>query len=599
MSDLSLAIASFPVLLVLIFLRVPIGLSMLVVGLAGSWLVYGAAAPLLNQMKTMAYGSFSTHSLSIVPLFLLMGQFASMGGMSRALFKAAEAFIGHRRGGVGMAAIGACAGFGSICGSSLATAATMGQVALPELRRAGYSGALSTGLLAAGGTLGILIPPSIVLVIYAVLAEQNIAKMFAAAFVPGILAALGYMLVISLYVRFVPASAGEVEPMPWPERWRALADVWPVALIFVVVIGGIYTGIFTPTEGAAVGAVTTGLLAWWRGGLASGQLLRAFEATASGTAMVFMIVIGAAAFNTFLALSQLPQELATWVGTQGFRALHGAVGHHRLLPDLRLRDGLAVDDPADDSDLLPDDLRARLRPVARRHGHLVRHHRPDRRRGGADHAAGGHEPLRHPVDGQGRVDPGDVPWRLALRGQRPAPGGDPGRIPDDLAVRAAVLASLDMQHASLVMQPIGVVRGGRVEATKDHWGDNRCRLELDPHRFAAEALRGLDAVSHVEVLFHFHAHADEPAETGARHPRGRADWPAVGIFAQRARMRPNRIGSSICRVLGVEGCALLVEGLDAIDGTPLLDIKPVWSGCLPRGVLIEPAWARELMRDYW
>ncbi len=171
MSDLALAIWSFPVLLLLIFLRVPIGLSMLVVGLVGSWLVYGAAGPLLNQMKTMAYSSFSTHSLSIVPLFLLMGQFASMGGMSRALFKAAEAFIGHRRGGVGMAAIGACAGFGSICGSSLATAATMGQVALPELRRAGYSGALSTGLLAAGGTLGILIPPSIVLVIYAVLAE--------------------------------------------------------------------------------------------------------------------------------------------------------------------------------------------------------------------------------------------------------------------------------------------------------------------------------------------------------------------------------------------------------------------------------------------
>ncbi len=142
--------------------------------------------------------------------------------------------------------------------------------------------------------------------------------MFAAAFVPGILAALGYMLVISLYVRFVPKSAGQIEPMPWPERWRALADVWPVALIFVVVIGGIYTGIFTPTEGAAVGAVTTGLLAWRRGGLSGEKLLRAFEATASGTAMVFMIVIGAAAFNTFLALSQLPQELAAWVGTQGF-----------------------------------------------------------------------------------------------------------------------------------------------------------------------------------------------------------------------------------------------------------------------------------------
>jgi C4-dicarboxylate transporter DctM subunit len=317
MDALTLAAWSFPVLLVLIFLRVPIGLSMLLLGLIGSWLVYGSAGPLLNQMNTLAYSQFSSHSLSIVPLFLLMGQFAALGGMSQALFKAAEAFIGHRKGGVGMAAIGACAGFGSICGSSLATAATMGQVSLPELRRAGYSGALSTGLLAAGGTLGILIPPSIVLVIYAILAEQNIAKLFAAAFVPGILAALGYMLVIAIFVRVVPGSAGHVPPMPWPERLRALRAVWPVVAIFVTVIGGIYTGIFTPTEGAAVGAVSAGLLAWVRGGLGGGNLLRAFEATAGGTGMVFMIVLGAAAYNTFLALSMLPQELAAWVGAQG------------------------------------------------------------------------------------------------------------------------------------------------------------------------------------------------------------------------------------------------------------------------------------------
>ena len=318
MDPLYLAAWSFPVLLVLIFLRVPIGLSMLLIGLVGSWLVYGNIMPLLQQMKTMAYGQFSNHSLSIVPLFLLMGQFASLGGMSRSLFKAAEAFIGHRKGGVGMAAIGACAGFGSICGSSLATAATMGQVALPELRRAGYSGALATGALAAGGTLGILIPPSIVLVIYAILAEQNIAKMFAAAFVPGILAAFGYMLVIAIFVRISPKSAGRIPPVSWPERMRALREVWPVAVIFIAVIGGIYTGIFTPTEGAAVGAAATGLLAWRNGGLAGRKVLRAFEATAGATGMVFMIVLGAAAYNTFLALSQLPQELAMWVGNQGF-----------------------------------------------------------------------------------------------------------------------------------------------------------------------------------------------------------------------------------------------------------------------------------------
>jgi tripartite ATP-independent transporter DctM subunit len=318
MDPLALAAWSFPVLLLLIFLRVPIGLSMLVLGLVGSWLVYGSLAPLLNQMKSLAYSTFSSHSLSIVPLFLLMGQYASLGGMSQALFKAGEALIGHRKGGVAMAAIGACAGFGSICGSSLATAATMGQVALPELRKAGYDGGLASGALAAGGTLGILIPPSIVLVIYAILAEQNIAKLFAAAFVPGILAALGYMVVIGIVVRLYPQWGGrQLEPMPWPERLRAQRDVWPVVTIFIVVIGGIYTGIFTPTEGAAVGAVATGLLAWWKGGLNREKLLRAFEATASGTGMVFMIVLGAAAYNTFLALSQLPQELATWVGSLG------------------------------------------------------------------------------------------------------------------------------------------------------------------------------------------------------------------------------------------------------------------------------------------
>lgn len=317
MSPIMLAAGSFPALMTLVFLRVPIGLSMLAIGLVGAWLVFGDAGPLLNQMKTLAYGHFSSQSLSIVPLFLLMGQFATLGGMSQALFKAAGAFLGHRRGGVAMAAVGACAGFGAICGSSLATAATMGQVALPELRRAGYDGGLAAGALAAGGTLGILIPPSIVLVIYAILAEQNIARMFAAAFVPGVLAALGYMAVIGIVARLRPQWAGTLAPVPWPERVQALVAVWPVAAIFLVVVGGIYGGLFTPTEGAAVGVVATGLLAWKRGGLTLPRLRAAIEATASGTAMVFMIVLGAGAYNTFLALSQLPQEMAQWVGGLG------------------------------------------------------------------------------------------------------------------------------------------------------------------------------------------------------------------------------------------------------------------------------------------
>ena len=315
MDPMHLAIGSFAVLLLLIFLGIPIALAMLVIGLFGAWFIYGSIDPLLYQLNQLAYSTFSTHSLSIIPLFLLMGQLATVGGMSKALFRAAEAFIGHRKGGVAMSAIGACAGFGAICGSSLATAATMGQVALPELRRAGYAGGRATAALAAGGSRGILIPPSIVLVIYAILAEQNIASMFAAAILPGVLAALGYMLVVSIVVRLNPSLAGNIERASSQARWQALRDIWPVAVIFVVVIGGIYTGVFTPTEGAAVGVLTTGVLAWRRGGITRESAKRMLQGTATGTAMVFFIVLGAAAFNTFLALSQMPQELAAWIGT--------------------------------------------------------------------------------------------------------------------------------------------------------------------------------------------------------------------------------------------------------------------------------------------
>jgi C4-dicarboxylate transporter DctM subunit len=318
LSNLEIGIASFPVLLLLIFLRLPIGLAMLLVGLAGSWFVFGSTTPILAKLKSETYSTFSSYSLSIIPLFLLMGQFATLGGMSQSLFKAAETWLGHRRGGVAMAAIGACAGFGAICGSSLATAATMAQVALPELKRYGYSGALATGTLAAGGTLGILIPPSVVLVIYAILAEQNIAKLFLAAFVPGVLAAIGYMIAISIYVRLYPESAGYRQRAPYSERFLALLDVWPVLLIFLVVVGGIYLGWFTPTEGAAVGAAATGIVALLNGGLTRRTFVASILATASATAMIFFIVFGAAFYNSFLALSQLPQEAAAFITGQGF-----------------------------------------------------------------------------------------------------------------------------------------------------------------------------------------------------------------------------------------------------------------------------------------
>ncbi|MCF6304580.1 MAG: TRAP transporter large permease [Rhodobacteraceae bacterium] len=318
MSNFDIGLWSFAVVLLLIFLRMPIGLSMLMVGIGGNVLVIGDFNMIGGQLKNLTYGQFSSYSLSIIPLFLLMGQFATMGGMSNALFKAAEAFLGHKKGGVAMASVGACAGFGAICGSSLATAATMGQVALPELRRYGYSGALSTGTLAAGGTLGILIPPSVILVIYAILAEQNVAKLFVAALIPGILAMLGYMLAISIYVRIFPNSGGVRARVPMAERMAALAAVWPVLLVFIVVIGGIYQGLFTPTQGAAVGAAGTGIIAWANGGLTRKTLMQAFHGTAMTTAMIFLIVLGAAVYNGFLALTQVPYELAAFVGEQGY-----------------------------------------------------------------------------------------------------------------------------------------------------------------------------------------------------------------------------------------------------------------------------------------
>ena len=317
MSNLEIGAWSFPLLLVLIFLRIPVGLAMIAVGVGGHYLLAGTLSPLLAQLKNLTYGTFSSYSLSVIPLFLLMGQFATVSGMSSALFKAAETALGHRRGGVAMSAIGACAGFGAICGSSLATAATMGQVALPELRRYGYSGALATGCLAAGGTLGVLIPPSIVLVVYAILTEQNIAKLFVAAFIPGILAALGYMLAVSVYVRFSSDETERRDRVSLSEQMNALAGIWPVLTVFFLVVGGIYFGWFTPTEAAAIGAAGTGLIGIINRTLTLQSLSQAIYATAALTAMIFLILLGANIYNSFLALSQLPQESIAFITNQG------------------------------------------------------------------------------------------------------------------------------------------------------------------------------------------------------------------------------------------------------------------------------------------
>ena len=320
MTGIEQGMAIGALMMLLMALRVHIAMAMLIAGSIGYIWIAGSAT-LLNYMKTAAWARYSIYDLSVVPLFLLMGQFATHGGLSKALFRAGNTLIGHWRGGMAMAAVSACAGFGAICGSSLATAATMGQVALPELRNHKYSGRLATAAIAAGGTLGILIPPSVPLVIYAILTEQNIAKLFMAAVIPGIIAMLGYMLVIAIIARVDANAAPAGEKASWAEKLQALIDTWPVILIFIAVIGGIYGGLFTPTEAASIGTLATAYVAWRSGGLSKRGFLECVYGTAQATGMIFLILLGADIMNVFLALTQMPAELAKWVVGLGYSPL--------------------------------------------------------------------------------------------------------------------------------------------------------------------------------------------------------------------------------------------------------------------------------------
>jgi C4-dicarboxylate transporter, DctM subunit len=306
----------FAAMLVLIGLRMPVGLAMLLTGSAG-YIYLANASAFLNYMKSTPYFLFSNYTLSVIPLFILMGAFAERSGLATDLFKAASGFVGHLRGGLAMAVIGACTGFGAICGSSVATTATFGRAALPELRRYRYGDGLATGTIAVGGTLGILIPPSVILVVYAISTEQNIAKLFQAALIPGLLAALFYCLVIALVVRRDPAAGPAHPPVAADARWRALVLVWPALIVAVVVVGGIYGGIFTPTEGASVGAVSMFAIGVLRGSLPWREIKASLLQTAETSALIFAILLGAEVFNAFLALSQLPTQAASLLGEAG------------------------------------------------------------------------------------------------------------------------------------------------------------------------------------------------------------------------------------------------------------------------------------------
>ena len=321
MTPVQLALLIFGVMLALMAVRVPIAIAMFVAGALG-YVLKAGWLPLAGFLNAQAFARFASYDLSVIPLFILMGNFATQGGLSRALFQVAASLMRGFRGGLAMASVMACAAFGAICGSSVATAATITQVALPEMRRHGYSGRLATGTLAAGGTLGILIPPSVPLVIYAILAEQNIAKLFAAALVPGVIAMCGYIVAISVYLRFYPEHApqqrhADTAPLDLKAAW----SVMPIAAIFLIVFGGIYSGKFTPTEGAAVGAAATFVAALLRREITWPKFKQCFYATAEVSAMIFMIFLGADLMNAALALTQLPAQLAQFVATLGWPPL--------------------------------------------------------------------------------------------------------------------------------------------------------------------------------------------------------------------------------------------------------------------------------------
>lgn len=298
-------------LFVLIFIRMPIALAMALAGVVG-YIQLSSFASLKFYLSTAWVDKFMSYDFAVVPLFILMGHLATRSGISASIFNAARAWIGHMRGGLAMAAVAGCALFGSISGSSLATASTMTRVAMPEMRKHGFSDALSAGSLAAGGTLGILIPPSIVLIIFALLTEQNIVKLFLAATIPGILAVVGFMIAISIYVRLFPEEGPTSERSTFKQRIGAIGYIWHVLVIFTVVLGGIYGGFFTPAQGASVGVILTLVLGSLKGGLTLRSILDSLIDTAGTSAMIFAIVFGADLFNVALALSRMPLDVANY-----------------------------------------------------------------------------------------------------------------------------------------------------------------------------------------------------------------------------------------------------------------------------------------------
>lgn len=308
-----IAVGGFVVLFALMLLRVPIGIAMGLVGVAGYGVLSGFE-PALRLLSLSPIRTATEFEFGVIPMFLLMGAFASSSGMSSELFHAANRFIGHRRGGLGIATIFACGGFAAICGSSVATAATFSAIAYPEMRRFGYPQSFATGVIAAGGTLGIMIPPSAVLAVYGLITQQDIGRLFVAGILPGILAVSMYAVTVSLIGGLRPGFLPSGQPpSPWGERLKALKDIWAIVLLFIFVIGGLYGGVFTATEAAAMGAAGALIISVARRRLSRAQFFESLISSVRTTAAIFTILIGALIFGYFLTITQTPQKVTAFL----------------------------------------------------------------------------------------------------------------------------------------------------------------------------------------------------------------------------------------------------------------------------------------------
>ena len=311
------AVVGFLLVFLLLFFGTPVAFGMIIVGVLGfAWVV--GLFPGLAMLGQIAYETSLSASLSVLPLFILMGNFVSRAGLSRELYDCANAFIGHRRGGLAMATVLACGGFAAVSGSSMATSATMAQVSVPEMRKNGYADSLAAGSIAAGGTLGILIPPSVILVLYGIVTGTDIGSLFIAGIVPGVIGLLLYLAAVRTVTWFNPEMGPPGPRVDWPQRLRALSRIWGILVLFLLIMGGMYLGVFTPTEAAGIGAGGAFLFVLARRAMTWRLLLDTLIQTARTTSMMFILLIGAIVFSNFINVAGLPRELSAWV--QSFEA---------------------------------------------------------------------------------------------------------------------------------------------------------------------------------------------------------------------------------------------------------------------------------------